>query len=127
MTYGRCADCKDREIGLWPVLRGRRRVYLCGECAERSGAALDDARPILGPKPSPEAAQLNWAAVAEVMAGHAPRRRRERYDISEVDEALGEVPVIEVCRVGHRCGAYGGSHQPGVANRFCECRCHEPA
>ena len=42
MAYMRCAGCHERDIGLVPVrLSNRKRVHLCGACAEATQAVLD--------------------------------------------------------------------------------------
>jgi hypothetical protein len=87
-TYMRCSNCNVKEIGLWPVLEGRKRIYLCGACAEAHGGELAAARPVLGPEPSEEAKLANiealrvlrddYKAKSAQMHAEAEKRRLKR-------------------------------------------------
>ena len=84
----RCHNCNVRDIGLWPVLEGRKRLYLCGACAEAHGGELGAARPFFGPEPSHDEKMKNieamrflqddWKAKSAQMHAEAEKRRQER-------------------------------------------------
>jgi hypothetical protein len=129
VTYARCDGCHGRDIGLVPVrLSNRKRVHLCGTCAEATQAVLDEGKVVLGPV-VPE--ELRSALDKLVAASRVPstRVRGTITPDSPIDETLGHeiVAGVHYCNVGHFCGLYGGSHMPHVANPWCECACHEPA
>src|ERR1035437_3212390 len=87
-AYMRCHNCHVRDIGLWPVLEGRKRLYLCGACAEAHGGELGAARPFFGPEPSHDEKMANiaalgglggdWRAKSAQMHAEAEKRRQER-------------------------------------------------
>ena len=129
MAYMRCQGCHERDIGLVPVrLSNRKRVHLCGACAEATQAVLDEGKVVLGPVVPPE---LRSALDELVARSRVPSTRVRGYVTPDnpLDEALGPEPIPGVawCNVGHFCGLYGGSHQPHQGNPWCECACHEDA
>ena len=129
MAYMRCQGCHTRDIGLVPVrLSNRKRVHLCGACAEATQAVLDEGKVVLGPV-VPE--ELRSALDGLVARSRVPstRVRGTITPDSPVDERLGPeiVAGVHYCNDWHQCGLYGGVHQPHQGNSFCECPCHEPA
>ena len=129
MTYMRCAGCHERDIGLVPVrLSNRKRVHLCGACAEATQAVLDEGKVVLGPVVPPELR----SALDELMArSRVPSTRVRGYVTPDnpLDERLGPEPIpgVHYCVDWHQCGLYGGVHQPHQGNPWCECACHEDA
>ena len=69
-------------------MEGRKRIYLCGACAEAHGGELAAARPFIGPEPSEEQKAANkaalraleddWRAKSALMHAEAEKRRLER-------------------------------------------------
>ena len=88
MTYMRCAGCHERGVGLVPVrLSNRKRVHLCGACAEATECALDEGKVVLGPV-VPE--ELRSRVDELLAASRLPSQRRRGYVTPDkLDDVIG--------------------------------------